>query len=366
VQFATTTTLSKDLSVSTGTGAVTFTGAVDGAANLAVNSTGATTFTAAVGGTAALTSLTTNAGGTTAINGGAVTTTGAQTYNDNITISANSTLSSLGDRDVVLNGTVDGGYKLFVNTGGATIFYGAIGRATPLVSVTTDKPGTVNVVGGLVQTTGAQTYNEIMTLGADTTLTSLSGGDVTFGSTLDGAYKLIVNTSGATTFAGSVGGRTPLSSVTTDAPGTVILTGGAINTTGAQTLNELVDIQTFKFVLSSSNSSSGTADVGAASSPNMVISNNETKAEQYPIGELQVVNLMSSSNSQSTDSTAVRQISEAVVEKAVSQIATAGKSTLLTHLVVVEGGVRLGKGVAFSTVQGRPANPPKKKEGNQQ
>ena len=78
------------------------------------------------------------------------------------------------------------------------------------------------------------------------------------------------------------------------------------------------------------------------------------------------VAIMSSSNSQSTDSTAVRQISEAVVEKAVSQIATAGKSTLLTHLVVVEGGVRLGKGVAFSTVQGRPANPPKKKEGNQQ
>lgn len=98
----------------------------------------------------------------------------------------------------------------------------------------------------------------------------------------------------------------------------------------------------------------------------MNVSNNDTKAEQYPIGELQLVNLMSSSDSQSTDSTVVQKISEAVVDQAVSQIATTGKATLVTHLVVVEGGVRIGDGVAFSTVDGRPANPSKNRKSDEE
>ena len=220
--------------------------------------------------------------------------------------------------------------------------------------------------GGSVQTTGAQTYNEIMTLGADTTLTSLSGGGITFGRTLDGAYSLIVNTSGATTFAGLVGGRIPLRSVTTDAPGTVVLSGGGIKTTGAQTLNELIDIQTFKFALPIASASPSSTAADTRSPANIAISNNDRRAEQYPIGALQVVNLNASPDAQSTTTTAVRQISEAVVDQAVNQIATTGKSTLMTHLVVVEGGVRISEGVALSTAGGRPANPPKKKESNPQ
>src|SRR5207244_1558859 len=82
VSFGSTTTLSSNLTVSAGSGNITFTGAVDGTKALIANSTGTTTFTAPVGSALALTTLTTNAGGTTAINGGSVKTSGAQTYND--------------------------------------------------------------------------------------------------------------------------------------------------------------------------------------------------------------------------------------------------------------------------------------------
>ena len=66
---------------------------MNGAQTLTVNTAGTTTFGGAVGGTTALTSLTTDAAGTTAINGGAVTTTGAQTYNDDVTLGAGTTLA---------------------------------------------------------------------------------------------------------------------------------------------------------------------------------------------------------------------------------------------------------------------------------
>ncbi|WP_114652545.1 beta strand repeat-containing protein [Polynucleobacter necessarius] len=96
VMFASTVnsaaTAAKPLTVSAGSGAVTFTSVVGGATDgvlgaLTVNSTATTTFSAAV--TAA--SVTTDASGTTAINGGAITTSGAQTYNEAITLGAATT-----------------------------------------------------------------------------------------------------------------------------------------------------------------------------------------------------------------------------------------------------------------------------------
>ena len=66
-----------------------------GAFSLTANSTGTTIFGGAVGGGTALTSLTTNAGGTTAINGGAITTTGTQTFNDAVTLDADTTLAEV-------------------------------------------------------------------------------------------------------------------------------------------------------------------------------------------------------------------------------------------------------------------------------
>jgi len=62
------------------------------------------------------------------------------------------------------------------------------------------------ISGGAVTTTGAQIYNDPVTLGANTTLTSTGSGAITLAGTLDGAFNFTVNTAGITTFGGIVGG----------------------------------------------------------------------------------------------------------------------------------------------------------------
>jgi len=75
-----------------------------------------------------------------------------------------------------------------------------------------------------------QTYNDAVSLGADTTLTSTGAGNVTFASTVNGAHGLTVNTAGTTTLGGAVGGCGALTSLTTDAPGSTAINGGSIKT----------------------------------------------------------------------------------------------------------------------------------------
>jgi len=139
-----------------------------------------------------------------------------------------------------LGSTVNGAQTLAVNTAGTTTFAGAVGGVTPLTSVTTDAGGTTALNGGTVTTTGAQTYNDAVTLGAATTLTSTGSGNITLGSTVNGAQTLAVNTAGTTTFAGAVGGTTPLTSLTTNAGGTTAINGGSVTTTGPQTYGDAV------------------------------------------------------------------------------------------------------------------------------
>ncbi len=216
---------------------------VNGVSALTVNTAGATTFNGAVGSAGALLSLTTDAPGTVAINGGAVTTTTFQTYNDVATIGANTTVTSTGAGNITFAQTLNGAFSLIANTAGQTIFNGVVGGAAALTSVTTDAAGGTQVNGGAVTTTGFQTYNDPVTVGADTTFTSTGAGNVTFASTLNdngvaGAANVTVNTAGITTFGGAVGGIAPLTSLTTDAPGSVQINGGLVTTTGNQTYND--------------------------------------------------------------------------------------------------------------------------------
>ena len=224
---------------STGSGAIGFSGTVDGAHSLAVNTGGVTSFGGAVGGTTALTSLATDAGGSTTLNGN-VTTSGAQTYGDAVGLGANTTLASSGSGAIGLNGSVDGAYSLAVNTGGATTFGGAVGGSTALASLATDAGGSTTL-GGNVSTSGAQTYGDAVTLGANTTLASSGSGAISLNGTVDGAHSLVVNTAGATTFGGTIGGTTALASLTTDAAGSTVL-GANTKTTGAQSYNDAVTL----------------------------------------------------------------------------------------------------------------------------
>ncbi|NEX92897.1 YDG domain-containing protein [Caulobacter sp. 17J65-9] len=235
---------------STSNGAISL-AAVNGARSLTVNTGGATSFNGAIGGATALTSLFTDALGTTALNGGSIVTTGAQTYNDAVTLGANTTVASTGSGAITLGGTVDGARSLTVNTAGTTTFNGAIGATTVLTSLTTNTGGTTLLNGGYVRTSGAQSYADSTILGADTLLSSTGAAAIGFSDALNGAYNLTVTTNGPTSFTGSaVGAVTPLASLTTNQIGTTIL-GGNVTTTGAQSFLDAVTLSAATITLAS-------------------------------------------------------------------------------------------------------------------
>jgi hypothetical protein len=178
-----------------------------------------------------------NVSGSTRL-GGNVSSTGAQTYTGAVTLGADSALTGVA---IMLGGTVksDGTNRsLTINDSGTTTLAGAIGGSTDgekLSSLTTNAGGSTLINGGSVRTTGAQTYGDAVTLGADTTLTGVG---ITLGSTVKssgGNRSLTINDSGSTTLAGAVGSVTAgekLSSITTDAAGTTAINGVSITTTG--------------------------------------------------------------------------------------------------------------------------------------
>ncbi|MFZ5495707.1 MAG: beta strand repeat-containing protein [Verrucomicrobiota bacterium] len=259
VTYASNTTLTGPVVVNAGSGAVTFTGAVNGAQSLTANSTGTTTFNSAVGNTTALTSLTTNAGGTTAINGGSVTTTGTQTYNDAVTLNAAGNSTTLTGTDITFASTVrsttDGEDALTLSGTGTTTFNAAVGDSSlRLASLTTNGGGTTTLNGN-VTTTGAQTYTDSVRIDTDLTLATTNSA-VAFASTLDSqsaeANDLTINTgSGAVTFGGAIGGgsggafgaltinNTAAGVIlpTTTAQTLNVTTSGAITDTGALTVS---------------------------------------------------------------------------------------------------------------------------------
>src|SRR5262249_60058613 len=154
---------------------------------------------APVGNSTALTSLTTDAAGLTDLNAGTVVTTGAQSYNDDVILTANTTLTSTGSGAISFGKTVNGNFTLAVNTGGHTNFNGAVGNGTPLVSLTTDAPGNTTI-GANITTTGNQSFNDNVTLTASATLTSTRTGASSLAKTHDLPFALAVITGLTTTF----------------------------------------------------------------------------------------------------------------------------------------------------------------------
>ena len=223
---------------STNAGNITFNSTLDGLFALTVNTGGTTAFNGQVGAVSPLASLTTDAAGNTSLKGGAVTTSGAQIYGDAVSLGTDAVLSSNANGNVTFASTVNGPFALTINTGGVTQFNAATGSQTALASLTTDAPGSTVLDGGVVFTTGTQSYGDALTLARDTTLTSTGSGDLRFGQTVNGAFALTLNTAGTTVLGGSVGGTTPLASVTTDTPGTTQFNGSGVTTSGAQTYRD--------------------------------------------------------------------------------------------------------------------------------
>ena len=144
--------------------------------------------------------------GSTAIEAGTnVTTSGPQTYDNAVTLGANTTLTG---STVTAQSTIAGaGHSLAVN-GNAAFDGEATGFSTLSVS------GTMDVNTDLVSSSGVQTYTGPVFLMAPVTMFTSTGfgnsGNITFDSTVDGPTALTVNTAGTTTFVGAVGGGSPL------------------------------------------------------------------------------------------------------------------------------------------------------------
>jgi autotransporter-associated beta strand protein len=260
--------------VSTGAANITFSGGVTGGGgspSVSVATAGTTTVSTPIGGQ--LSSLTTGAGiggvsvgaGITRL--GSVSTTGAQTYNNPVLVGG-TTLSSSGSGAVSFASSINGlmgSAALTVDTGGVTTFGGPVGSTSALSSLTSDAPGSVAINGGAVTTTGTQTFSDPVTLGADTTATSTGSGNVSFESTVDGAFGLTVNTGGVTSFGGAVGGTTALASLVTDTSGSTQVNGGAVSTSGAQAYGDPVSLGGDATLSSSGGSVGSTVSVLLAS-----------------------------------------------------------------------------------------------------
>jgi filamentous hemagglutinin family protein len=225
VHFGDAVTLAGDSIISSGSGAVTFAGTVDGGHALTVNSTGLTTFGAAVGATTALTSLATNAGGSTRIAAG-VATTGNQTYGDAVLLTGNSVLS--GTTPAFASTVNGGGFDLTLDFSGTVVINGA--NFSNIRDLATGNGGGTQLAGVIV-TTGSQTYGNAVTTTGAVTLTA--GGSIN-------ALAPMTATAGTLTLnaGGSIGISVPGSdfgTVQANATGDVVLGDSNNLTLGAMT-----------------------------------------------------------------------------------------------------------------------------------
>lgn len=196
-------------------------------------------------------------GGQSTVNLLSVTTTGAQTYQQNATLSgiytaggdfsvagvttlAGSTVVNAGN--VRFSGTVDaaknGEQSLVVNSSGATEFVRAVGSLQELDSLTTDAGGSTST--SMVQTTESQIYNDPVSLNGQYTVgggsftaagpatltgpVAVTGGDITFASTIDSvpnrgySLSLTPGNGKTATLTGNAGLTNPLGGLVITAP----------------------------------------------------------------------------------------------------------------------------------------------------
>jgi fibronectin-binding autotransporter adhesin len=174
------------------------------------------------------------------LNGGTLLGSGNSSVIGSITLTAGSTISTSALSDTLtISGEVDGNAALALQGAGNVVLNSAVGNTVRLASLTSDA-GTTTLNQGTVNTTGNQNFNDAVILGAATTLDS-STGNVSLAGTVNGASALTINSAGVSTFGSTVGGVTPLSSITTQSSSTII-NASTITTSGSQTYNNPVTL----------------------------------------------------------------------------------------------------------------------------
>ena len=259
--------------------------------DLVVNDSGNTVFGDTVGGSLALGSITTNVGGSTEFAGNTINTTGDQTYNDSLLIREDTTINAVNATFEQINSATTTHRSLTINASGITQFNAAIGTLEALFALTTDAAGTTQMDAGQVVTLGSgdQVYSDPFLLQSDTTLTAEN---VTFNNTVDsesvGNFSLTVNASDATVFNDVVGGNQPLSSLVTDAPGTLALNGGEVRTTMGQSYSDAATLDVSTNLFGSGIAFNGTLDGATAGGQNLLVQgpNGGTDSALFINGEI--------------------------------------------------------------------------------
>ena len=237
-------TLGSAVALATTNNTVDFANTVDattaGVQGLTVSAgTGAVTFGSAVGGSKALANLMVTGTGPTTLDGN-VTTTGVQSYGGAVTLGATDTLTTTNSA-VDFAGTVDatatGVQGLTVNAGTGPVTFGStVGASQSLANLMVTGTGPTTLDGN-VTTTGAQSYGGTVTLGATDALTTTNS-TVQFLGTVNaataGVQGLTVNAgTGAVTFGSTVGALQALANLIVTGTGPATLDGN-VTTTGAQ------------------------------------------------------------------------------------------------------------------------------------
>jgi len=155
------------------------------------------------------------------LNGGTIETIGTQTYDSDVMLSSNTSLTGT---DITFNKKIDGTNDLTVT--GNAVFNGNVGHTINLNNLTVTGQTILN--NFFVTTVGDQDYQGpvSVTLNSD----HLGANSVTFGDTLDGPGGLIIDVAGNTTFNNTVGLTSPLAGLRING-GTIINTS-SINSTG--------------------------------------------------------------------------------------------------------------------------------------
>jgi hypothetical protein len=187
--------------------------------------------------------------GLTLTSAGAITF-GDSTTTDQVRLSGGAVTISTASagQNLTFNAEVYGPQALTLNSGaGETWFNGAVGGIGALASLTTDSGAATYFAGGVISTSGDQTFHDPVVLVADATL---SGSNVTFASTVndDGnsstASNLTVNASGTTRFNAEVGDVHPIDSITTDGSGTTEVNANVSVSGGTMRFNDDVSLTT--------------------------------------------------------------------------------------------------------------------------
>ena len=189
------------------------------------------------------------------INCDKIESTGNQTYTGAVALDKNTELKST-TGGISFTSTVDGAKTLKLTSSSGTTFGGlvggTVGDATNLSSLEVNGPAIINTSS--ITTSGLQTYNGAVTLGADTTLTS-TGNNIALNTTLNGAHTITFsvpdNTTNTITVVGKVGGD---SSIATP-PSITIAQAGPV------TFKETVKANTFTLTKANSTTFEKAVDI---------------------------------------------------------------------------------------------------------